>query len=218
MARSCSNGDWSSSRERSPAGGSFCPSSERSACATATPCTSTSAAYITLFEYRLDSRIARSPGSARRLWRGLSPAPFPCRARCEIALASSVARAELSSRLTLASRARCSTLSTTTTAPTIDVTPRTCLPLMPRRMSRCGMRSARCQVPHSRGGAAAYPDARRTIAPSHRHGSASFALLGAQPQLVQLVVQRLEADAEDLRSARLVVPRVRERHHDQPAF
>ena len=40
----------------------------------------------------------------------------------------------LSSRLDPASRARCIRLRTTTTVPTIDVTPRTCLPLIPRRI------------------------------------------------------------------------------------
>ena len=37
-------------------------------------------------------------------------------------------------------------------------------------------------------------------------------------QLVQLVVERLQADAENFRGARLVVARVLERHHDQPAL
>src|SRR6516165_7966958 len=91
----------------------------------------------------------------------------------------SSARARLSSRLTLASLDRCTRLKMTTTAPTIDVTPRTCLPLMPRR----------------------------TIS--------ALILLRAQPQLVQLVVQRLQADSEDLRGARLVVAGVLEGHHDE---
>src|SRR3954466_5854035 len=112
-------------------------------------------------------------------------------------LASRSARALLSSRLTLASRARCSTLRITTMTPTIDVTPRTCLPLIPRRIGDAfGPWSlvpgswALCLVP--------------------------FRLFRAEPQLVQFIVQRLQADTENFCGARLVVARVGEGHHDQP--
>src|SRR6185436_8932615 len=110
-----------------------------------------------------------------------------------MALASSCERALLSSRLTLASLARCSTLSRTTTAPTIEVTPRTCLPLMPRCMA--------------------------TVAGGWLPVASIQHLLGLfrpQSQLVQFVVKGLQADAQDFRGAGLVVAGMGEGHHDQP--
>src|SRR5262245_6229354 len=109
----------------------------------------------------------------------------------------SCARARLSSRLTFANRVSCNRLRTTTTAPTIDVTPRTCFPLIPSRMATASHEDTKT----------------RSVA-----SSCSLLRFLSQSQLVQLVVQRLQADAEDLRGARLVVARVFERHHDQPAL
>src|SRR5258708_36498303 len=77
--------------------------------------------------------------------------------------------------------------------PTIVVTPRTCLPLIPNRMK----------------------GSQYDLTPG------SLALLrpgGSQSQLVQLVVQGLQTDAKYLRRARLVVARVLERHQDQAAL
>src|SRR5437867_4327438 len=54
-----------------------------------------------------------------------------------MASASSSARALLSSRLKCARLATWSRLSTTTTAATMEVTPRTCLPLIPSRIGGC---------------------------------------------------------------------------------
>src|SRR5262245_1251114 len=137
----------------------------------------------------LDSRIARSPGSPANAAYG-SPAPVttPSRARWEIALASSCPRASLSSRNTRARRATCTALSITTARPTMVVTAAICLALMLRRIS--GVRNR------------------------------FFLLLArrAAAELIQLVVQRLQADAEDFRGARLVVACVLERHQDQPAL
>src|SRR3954465_9553423 len=101
-----------------------------------------------------------------------------------MAFETSSARARLSSRLTRARPARYKRLRRTTTAPTIDVTPSTCLPLMPRRMT---IRWLLC-------------------------------LLRPKSQFIQLIVQRLEADAENFCGPRLVVPRVLQRHHDQAPF
>src|SRR5215470_15312443 len=102
--------------------------------------------------------------------------------------AISWARARLSSRPTRASRVRCSRLRMTTTAPTIEVTERTCLPLMPSRIA------------------------------GRPRGNSLIGFARSEPQLVQLVVQRLEADPENLRRARLVVAGVLERHQDQTAL
>src|SRR2546421_2929461 len=52
-----------------------------------------------------------------------------------MAFATSSARARLSCRLMRASSPRYNTLKRTTTAPTIVVTPRTCLPFIPMRMA-----------------------------------------------------------------------------------
>src|SRR5262245_26645283 len=103
-----------------------------------------------------------------------------------MALASSSARARLSSRRTCARRASCIRLSPMTTAPTIVETPRTCLALMPRRTERGPSRMSRALLP------------RRTEA-----------------EAIEFVVQRLQADTEDLCGARLVVAGVRQRHQDQ---
>src|ERR1043166_6817150 len=102
-----------------------------------------------------------------------------------MAFASNSARARVSSVPTTATRDRCRTLTPTTTAPTIDVTPRTCLPLMPNRIGV---------------------------------GFRLLSLLRAQSQFVQLIVECLQTDAENLCGAGLVVARVLERHHDQPAL
>ena len=200
MARSCDERrSRQRARARSPPAGSGSPSSAGSAWATAMPVDvdDRGVGDVLGVEARLENRPqARVARAARRTDR--APAPTTSRARWKIALASSSARAWLSSRLTRASRARCSRLSTTTTtAPTIDVTPRTCLPLMPRRMSGSGSGLG-------------------LQSPEPSSGLASLGLLRSQPQLVQLVVQRLQADAENLGRARLVVARVLERHQDQP--
>src|SRR3954469_59419 len=110
-----------------------------------------------------------------------------------MALARSSARARLSSRLTCARRASCIRLSTTTTAPTMIVTPRTCLPLMPKRI---------------RGGFGAW--VLRCLA--------LLGLFRPESQLVQLVVESLQADAQNFRGAGLVVAGVLQGHHDQPPF
>src|SRR4051812_40035023 len=94
------------------------------------------------------------------------------------------ARAWLSSSEMRPRRARFSRLSTTTTAPTIDVTPKTCLPLIPKRMS----------------------------------GRLLLGLFRPQPQLVQLIVQRFQADAQYFSGARFIVARVLERHQNEPPF
>src|SRR6266851_2841221 len=63
------------------------------------------------------------------------------------------------------------------------------------------------------------PWIRLPYAISHKPSAMSLVdLPWSKPQLVQLVVQRLEADAEDFRRARLVVARVLERHQDEPAL
>src|SRR6266849_9942927 len=113
-----------------------------------------------------------------------------------MAFSRSSARASLSARLTLASCARCNRLSTTTAAATIDVTPKTCLPLMPRRTVEFRVAGSGFRIPGSEFG-----DSPRT-----------------QPQLVQLVVKSLQADPENLRRASFVVTRVLERHHDESPF
>ena len=71
----------------------------------------------------------------------------------------------------------------------MKVTPKTCLPLMPSR----------------------------TVATQKPFGSALAWVIaaGTQPELIELVVQRLEADAEDFGGAGLVVASVGERHHDE---
>src|SRR3984893_6038112 len=109
-----------------------------------------------------------------------------------MAFDSSSARARLSSSSIRARVARCSRLKITTTAPTIDVMLRTCLALMPRRIS------GRLRLE------AGLPDV------------SLVALPGPEPELVQLIVKRLETDAENLGGARLVVARVLEGHEDQP--
>src|SRR4029453_3961902 len=137
----------------------------------------------------LDSRIARSPGSARNAAYG-SPAPVTTtsRARWKMALASSCPRASLSCRTTRARRATCTALSITTARPTMVVTAAICLALMLRRISGV------------------------------RNRFFLFLAWSPAPQFVQLVVQRLQADTEDLGGTRLVVSRVLERHQDQPAL
>src|SRR5436309_5996313 len=177
MARICDREDFEMTLAKSSPDESGRPSSAGSACTSAWPSRSTIAANVTFLARRLDARIERTPGSLRSVAKGSTPATTISWALVKMALASSSARAWLSARLTRARVARCSRLSATTTAATIEVTPRTCLLLMP---SRTLLRSFR-----------------------------------SQPQLVQLVVQRLEADAEDLGGARLVVARVLQRHHDQ---
>src|SRR5262245_34924141 len=137
----------------------------------------------------LDSRIARSPGSPAKAAYG-SPAPVTTtsRARWKMALASSCPRASLSCRTTRASRATCTALSITTARPTMVVTAAICLALMLSRIS--GVRD-------------------RLFL---------FLAWRPTPELVQLVVQRLQTYAEDLGGARLVVARVLEGHQDQPAL
>src|SRR5580693_9192441 len=111
----------------------------------------------------------------------------------------SSARARLSSSSMRASVARCNRLKITTTAPTIDVMLRTCLALMPTRISgRLRLEAGGWRLE------AGLP------------GVSLLALPGPEPELVQLVVKRLEADAENLGGARLVVTGVLERHQDQP--
>src|ERR1051326_212032 len=81
--------------------------------------------------------MERRPGSPRSAAYGSGSPPTPtANARWKTAFAISSARDRLSSRLTRATREKCRPLRITTTAPTSDVTPRTCLPLMPRRMVR----------------------------------------------------------------------------------
>src|SRR5262245_27743294 len=103
-----------------------------------------------------------------------------------MALVSSSPRARLSSSDSRAIRARWATLSATTTAPTSAVTPRICL-------SRIDMRTSR--------GAGRRP----------RGAAASGALLHA----VQLVVQRLQADAQHLGGPGLVARGGVERRQDE---
>src|SRR4051794_22162547 len=131
--------------------------------------------------------IDRRPSSRRSASYGLTSGTTIVVPRCRIALASRSARAWLSAKLTRARLARLTTLRLTTTAPTIDVTPRTCLPLIPNRIGTGGLRDRRL-----------------------------LGLLGPQPQLIQLVMQGLQADAENFGGASLVVARVLQRHHDQP--
>src|SRR6476469_7105897 len=100
-----------------------------------------------------------------------------------MALATSSARARLSSRLMLARPARYKRLRRTTTTPTIDVTPRTCFPLMPSRMALgFGLQTSDAWLKA------------KAKARSQKPG-ALLILLRSQPQPVQLIVQRLEADA-----------------------
>src|SRR5580765_5179074 len=94
--------------------------------------------------------IDRSPLSFRSVSYGLTSGTTIMLPRCRMALASRSARAWLSSKLTLASFARLTMLRLTTTAPTMDVTPRTCLPLMPKRMlhSTLDPRPSTLDTPH----------------------------------------------------------------------
>src|SRR5689334_17282471 len=105
-----------------------------------------------------------------------------------MALASSCPRASLSCKTTRARRATCTALSITTARPTMVVTAAICLALMLSRIS--GLRNR------------------------------LFLLLAGRTasELIQLVVQRLQTDAQDLGGARLVVACVLERHQDQPAL
>src|SRR5688572_20348511 len=96
--------------------------------------------------------------------------------------------------MTLASRAIYSALNATTATPTMAVTPAICFARMPSRMTKL-----RSKGKGLRG-----------------NGLFFRALAGhAAAQFVQLVVQRLQADAENLGGARLVVARVFERHQNQ---
>src|SRR5436309_4912377 len=176
MARICDREDFEMTLAKSSPDESGRPSSAGSACTSAWPSRSTIAANVTFLARRLDARIERTPGSLRSVANGSTPATTISWALVKMALASSSARAWLSARLTRASVARCSKLSATTTAATIEVTPRTCLLLIPNLM----------------------------VAGGWWRPLSLLSSLRSQPQLVQLVVQRLEADAEDLGGARLV--------------
>src|SRR4029079_2159419 len=102
-----------------------------------------------------------------------------------MALARSCPRASLSCRTTRARRATCTALSITTARPTMVVTAAICLALMLSRM-----------------GSAVHQDE------SRRHGGRGdsrarnrfflFPAWSPAPEFIQLVVQRLETDAEDL--------------------
>src|SRR4029079_10444014 len=126
-----------------------------------------------------------------------------------IALASNCPRASLSCRTTRARRATCTALSITTARPTMVVTAAICLALMLSRM---------------RGNLHHHAPQRRRDAERNVSISASPRLCGPRklassrllnclfvlfawspaPEFIQLVVQRLEADAEDLGGAGLV--------------
>src|SRR6186997_2794907 len=105
-----------------------------------------------------------------------------------MALARSCPRASLSCSTTLARRATCTALSITTARPTIVVTAAICLALMLSRISGV------------------------------RYRFFLFLAWSPAPQLIQLVMQRLETDAKDLGRARLVVARVLQGHQNQPAL
>ena len=89
-------------RSRSPPAGSGCPSSDGSACATATPCDvdDRRERHVLRVEARLEDRAQAGIGRAAPR-SGSAPSPTTSRARWKMALASSSARARLSSRLTL---------------------------------------------------------------------------------------------------------------------
>src|SRR6185503_6142843 len=186
----------------------------------------------------LDSSIARRPGSLRSSANG-SPLleTTTSRARWKMVLARSCPRAWLSCRTTRARRVACTALSATTARPTMAVTAAICLALMPSRMPGSGMREPgsdpgiREDVHRDQPQRHRDTDNSRWISvspclrgPCGREASRlryDFLFLAAgdaAAQLVELVVQRLQADAEDLRRARLVVARMFERHQDQTAL
>src|SRR5262245_41770309 len=134
----------------------------------------------------LDSRIARSPGSARSASYGWALPVTTSRARWKIAFERSWPRAWLSCSTTPATRVTYSALSVIIAIPTIAVTPAICLPLMPRRIQENSLRSRNFLL-------------RRV----------------SSPQPIELVVQRFQADSQDFRRTRLVVARVLEREQDQ---
>src|SRR5688572_24992428 len=109
-------------------------------------------------------------------------------ARWRVVLASNCPRDRLSCRTTLARRFVYSALSATTATPTMAVTPTICLTRMLRRMDGSPLLRDRFLL----------------------------GALAAPPELVELIVQRLQADAQDLGGAGLVVPRMFQRHQDQP--
>src|SRR5688572_6128490 len=127
--------------------------------------------------------------------------------------ASIWARAWLSSTMTSASRATYKALKATTETPTIAETPTICFARMLRRMRRSHGPAAHEPHPMERRGG-------RWLGHVVLLGNGFFGPVGgpATPKFIQFVVQRLQADAQDLGGARLVVARVLEGHEDQPVF
>src|SRR5689334_13591304 len=95
-------------------------------------------------------------------------------------------------------------LSATTDSPTMAVTPAICFARIPRRIGDAQVE----------GGLQTALVTRNSLVV--RNGF--FLLARPAAELVQLVVERLQADAEDFGGARLVVARVLEGHQDQPVL
>src|SRR6059036_215201 len=113
------------------------------------------------------------------------------RARWKMVLESSSPRAWLSCRTTRAKCVTCTALSMPTARPTMAVTASICFALMPSRISGFGIPDSGFDEP--------WPS---------RYDFFFLLLTGhAAAQAIQLVVQRLQADAENLGGARLVVAR-----------